>query len=103
VGGVITALLLTKKLGTFGRSGLLLLAPATILLQSMAVWQARWNSTCFAMWAVCALMVMIAIRQDGKATGATLYALRTLLATACIAFIVPMLPPVLHRMTSKTT
>lgn len=102
VGGLITALLLTKKLGAFGRSGLLLLAPATILLQSMAVWQARWNSTCFAMWAVCALTVMIAIRQNGKATGALLYALRTLLATACIAFFVPMLPTVLHRMTSKT-
>ena len=102
VGGVITALLLAKKLGTFGRSGLLLLAPATILLQSMAVWQARWNSTCFAMWAGCALIVMIAIRQNGKATGATLYALRTLLAAACLAFFVPMLPSVLHRMTSKT-
>lgn len=40
---------------------LILLAPPTLLMQALAIWQVRWTSAAFGLWAVCALVVMAGV------------------------------------------
>lgn len=57
---VVSSVVLAVRgaLGDGTRRSLLLLAPPTLLMQALAVWQVRWTSAAFGLWAVCALVVM---------------------------------------------
>jgi tetratricopeptide (TPR) repeat protein len=51
-------------LGDEARRSLLLLAPPTLLMQALAIWQVRWTSAAFGLWAVCALVVLAGVASE---------------------------------------
>ncbi|MDX2079188.1 MAG: hypothetical protein SFU53_00230 [Terrimicrobiaceae bacterium] len=90
-------LAIKKQLGPIGRIGLLLLAPPTLIMQALAIHQVRWSSALFALWTLCAVVLMIDISRHSAGARGPRWVFRSLLACAWLALLVTILPQVAAR------
>lgn len=72
------------------------LLPAVLLMQGLALWQVRWGSAAFALWALVALLVMADALALPPATKLRRFLPPALLATAWLALLLGVVPQVLH-------
>lgn len=74
------------------RRALLLLVPATAIMQLLAFWQVRWSSAAFALWALWALVAASAVLRLPAGSPWLNRGLATLAAVPWIAFLLGPLP-----------
>lgn len=74
------------------RRALLLLLPATAIMQLLAFWQVRWSSAAFALWALWGLLAAAAVLRLPAASPWLPRGLATMAAVPWIAFLLGPLP-----------
>lgn len=79
------------------------LLPAVLLMQGLALWQVRWGSAAFALWALVALLVMADALALPPATRLRRFLPPALLATAWLALLLGVVPQVLHAAKEEET
>lgn len=91
------------SLGDETRRSLLLLAPPTLLMQGLAIWQVRWTSAAFGLWAVCALVVMAGVASAPDRTPAQRRVLTGLLACGWLSLFFSIVPQFVVRSVEART
>jgi hypothetical protein len=74
------------------RRGLLMLVPATTVMQSLSLWQVRWSSAAFALWALWGLLAVAAILRSTSGGRQRVVAWSLVATVPWVAFLVGPLP-----------
>ena len=74
------------------RRALLLLVPATLIMQGLAFWQVRWSSAAFALWALWGLVTVAALLRSDLAREWRTIALSAVAIIPWLAFLLGPLP-----------
>lgn len=83
---------LSGNIDTLLRRSILLLLPATAVMQILALWQVRWSSAAFALWALWALVVAAAFLRKDQGSGWRRRGMVALSAIPWVAFLLGPLP-----------
>lgn len=81
------------NLSDAGKAALLLLAPPTLVMQALAIYQVRWGSAAFAMWSLCALVLFVESLRSTETSAKWIF--RGAIATAWLAVAVTLVPQAL--------
>lgn len=90
-GGTL-ALWVSGKSDALFRRALLLLLPATMIMQSLSFWQVRWSSAAFALWALWGLVVAAALLRMAPESAWRVRGLVVITVVPWIAFLLGPLP-----------
>jgi len=74
------------------RRGLLLLVPATMVMQTLSLWQVRWSSAAFALWALWGLLSVAATQRSASGSVWRVVAWSVVAVVPWIAFLLGPLP-----------
>ncbi len=85
------------------RRSLLLLAPPTLLMQALAIWQVRWTSAAFSLWAVCALVVFAGVVSAPNRSTLQKRVFTGLLACGWLSLILSIVPQFVVRSVEART
>ena len=85
------------------RRSLLLLAPPTLLMQALAIWQVRWTSAAFALWAVCALVVLAGLASKPDRSTLQQRVFTGLLACGWLSLVLSIVPQFVVRSVEART
>jgi hypothetical protein len=102
---VVSSVVLPARgsLGDETRRSLLLLAPPTLLMQALAVWQVRWTSAAFGLWAVCALVVMAGLARASDRSLVQRRVFAGLLACGWVSLLFSIVPQFVVRSVEART
>ncbi len=93
-----TVFLVWKQgLSAWGARSLLFLAPPVLIMQGLAVYQVRWSSASFALWALCALVLFAECLYRWKENGLCLWISRAAVGMAFLALLVTQIPQLFAR------
>lgn len=92
----IACLFLSRQRLRFLPALLPVLLPAVLVMQGLALWQVRWGSVAFALWALVAMLIMADALALPPGTRLRRFLPPALLATAWSALLLGVVPQVLH-------